>query len=130
MLTRSGRLLVVEDGAALIGELLQLGAAQGPSSGVAKWLAAGPPDWDDRHLVGVFRPEFVRQAAEFLAAAPIDEWSDRFRPDLAAFAGSLDPARCYDDERHTALRRHAAALAELFGRAAEDGEAVIEKLSA
>ncbi|MFB9239223.1 hypothetical protein ACFFWC_27445 [Plantactinospora siamensis] len=121
------RLVLVQDCGALLGELLRLGAAGSRHAGTARWLAAGPPDWDHRHLVGVWRPEFVRQAAEFLVTVPVEEWLDRFRDELPGRAPEPGPA-LPTPELMNRMATGVRELRELFGAAARAGEAVLERM--
>jgi hypothetical protein len=127
--TDDPRLVLVRDCGALLGELLRLGAAGGRHAGTARWLAAGPPDWDHRHLVGVWRPEFVRQAAGFLVTVPVEDWLDRFRDDLPARAAEPGPTLT-GPELSQRMSTGVRELRELFVAAARDGEAVLERMVA
>jgi hypothetical protein len=126
----AGLLVAGEDTCGLVGALFLHGTAGGRHAGLARWLAAGPPQWDDDHAVGALSPDFVRKAADFLATAPIDDWVVEHREALAADARSMGYQSPFDDEWCERVRRDAHALAALFRAAAERGEAVIEKISA
>lgn len=131
VLCDAGLLLAAgEDTGGLIGKLFLHGAADGPNAGVAKWLAAGPPQWDDDYAVGALSVDFVHKAAQFLVNAPIDDWIIEHRAALAADVHAMGYRSPFDDDWCERVRRGAHELAALFRVAAERGEAVIEKLSA
>ncbi|MEV5764980.1 DUF1877 family protein [Micromonospora sp. NPDC052213] len=114
-----------EDTGALIGELLRLGAGDGPDA-YGAWLAVdGADGLGGDHMVGVLTPEEVAKATEFLSRAEPAALMQQLRPKLAVAAREMGYKRAFDDEWAQTVVADTQDLTELFRLAGAAGEAVI-----
>jgi Domain of unknown function (DUF1877) len=95
----------------------------------ARAFEAGPTDWDDDSAVGTFAPDRVRQIAQLLAAAPLEQWVQQHHSSLAHAAHRMGYRRPFDDEWAAELLDDARELAAMFQAAAAHDEAIIVKYS-
>jgi hypothetical protein len=112
----------------LVLTLLAAGAESEAQMAAVDVFGAQTRDWDDDFLVGTLPPADVRVVAEFLAGVPVQEWLDAKFDVLELEAEQL--GWIYDDRASIILRETVEDLTALFRGAAEEGDAVIVKVTA